>query len=40
MKTIPLVDLKAQYATIRDEVEAAVRRVLEDQSFILGADVA
>lgn len=39
MKTIPLVDLKAQYATIRDEVEAAVHRVLEDQSFILGADV-
>lgn len=40
MKTVPLLDLKAQYATIRDEVEAAVRRVLEDQSFILGADVA
>ena len=39
MKTIPLLDLKAQYATIRDEVEAAVHRVLEEQSFILGEDV-
>jgi dTDP-4-amino-4,6-dideoxygalactose transaminase len=33
---VPLLDLKAQYATIRGEVEAAVRTVLESQQFILG----
>ena len=36
MTTIPLLDLKAQYATIRDEVRAAVDAVLESQHFILG----
>jgi dTDP-4-amino-4,6-dideoxygalactose transaminase len=39
MKTIPFLDLKAQYAGIRAEVEAAVRRVLERQQFILGEEV-
>ena len=38
--TIPAVNLKLQYETIREEVEAAVRRVLERQDFILGAEVA
>lgn len=33
---VPLLDLKAQYATIRGEVEAAVISVLESQHFILG----
>jgi dTDP-4-amino-4,6-dideoxygalactose transaminase len=33
---IPVLDLKAQYETIRTEVEAAVREVLESQQFILG----
>jgi len=33
---VPLLDLKAQYETIRSEIEAAVRDVLESQHFILG----
>ncbi len=33
---VPLLDLKAQYRTIRDEVQAAVAEVFEAQSFILG----
>jgi len=37
---IPLLDLRAQYESIRAEVEDAVRRVFESQQFILGPDVA
>ena len=33
---IPILDLPAQYETIRDEVRAAVDEVLETQQFILG----
>jgi dTDP-4-amino-4,6-dideoxygalactose transaminase len=36
---IPLVDLKSQYASIRDEVEAAMHPVLEEGCFILGPPV-
>jgi dTDP-4-amino-4,6-dideoxygalactose transaminase len=36
---VPLLDLKAQYATIRDQVRLAVDRVLESQRFILGPEV-
>ena len=36
---IPLVDLKAQYAQIRSEVDAAVGRVIANADFILGKDV-
>jgi len=36
---VPLLDLKAQYATIRDEVQLAINRVLESQHFILGPEV-
>jgi dTDP-4-amino-4,6-dideoxygalactose transaminase len=36
---IPLLDLKAQYATIRGEVEVAVAEVMESQHFILGPKV-
>ena len=36
----PFLDLKAQYASIRDEVTAAVLRVLDSQHFILGPEVA
>jgi len=36
---VPLLDLKGQYAVIRDEVEEAIRRVLESQRFILGPEV-
>lgn len=36
---IPLVDLKAQYESIKEEIDAAIRRVLENSSFILGKEV-
>ncbi len=37
--TVPLLDLKAQYATIKDEITAAVAAVFESQWFILGPNV-
>jgi dTDP-4-amino-4,6-dideoxygalactose transaminase len=37
--TVPLLDLRGQYAAIRDEVDAAIRRVVESQYFILGPEV-
>jgi dTDP-4-amino-4,6-dideoxygalactose transaminase len=36
---IPLLDLKAQYSTIRADVEAAIAEVMESQHFILGPKV-
>jgi dTDP-4-amino-4,6-dideoxygalactose transaminase len=36
---IPLVDLHAQYLSIKDSIDAAMRRVLESSSFIGGACV-
>jgi dTDP-4-amino-4,6-dideoxygalactose transaminase len=36
---VPLLDLKAQYATIWREVEAAITEVMESQHFILGPKV-
>src|SRR5207247_11459737 len=36
---VPLLDLKAQYATIKAEVEAAIGEVFESQHFILGPKV-
>lgn len=36
---IPLVDLKAQYASIKPEVDAAIKRVVDNTSFILGQEV-
>jgi dTDP-4-amino-4,6-dideoxygalactose transaminase len=38
-RPVPLLDLKAQYATIRDEVREAADRVMESQHFILGPEV-
>jgi len=38
--SVPLLDLKAQYAAIREEIRAAVDAVLESQQCILGATVA
>ena len=32
---VPLLDLKAQYASIRPEIEAALRRVVESQRFVM-----
>jgi dTDP-4-amino-4,6-dideoxygalactose transaminase len=37
---IPYIDLKAQYRSIKDEIDAAVMRVLESTQFILGEEVA
>ncbi|MBI2872236.1 MAG: DegT/DnrJ/EryC1/StrS family aminotransferase [Chloroflexi bacterium] len=39
-QSVPVLDLKAQYATIRAQVREAVDRVLEGQHFILGPEVA
>jgi dTDP-4-amino-4,6-dideoxygalactose transaminase len=36
---VPALDLKAQYASIRDEIDEAVRSVIESQYFILGPEV-
>jgi four helix bundle protein len=37
--SVPLLDLKAQYAAIRDEIRAAIDRVADAQQFILGPEV-
>jgi dTDP-4-amino-4,6-dideoxygalactose transaminase len=37
---VPLLDLKAQHATIRDDVVAAMLRVVDAQTFILGEPVS
>lgn len=39
IKNVPLLDLRAQYETIRDEVRAAVDRVFDSQHFVLGGEV-
>ncbi len=36
---IPILDLKAQLASYREAALAAIERVVDDQSFILGAEV-
>jgi dTDP-4-amino-4,6-dideoxygalactose transaminase len=36
---VPLLDLKAQYTAIRDEVRTAIDRVSDSQYFILGPEV-
>jgi len=37
--TVPLLDLKAQYATIRSEIEPVVKEVIESQYFIGGPKI-
>ncbi len=37
---VPLLDLRAQYATIKSDVVAAMMQVVEQQAFILGDPVA
>lgn len=37
---IPFVDLKAQYRSIKDEIDAAMARVLESGQFVSGREVA
>jgi dTDP-4-amino-4,6-dideoxygalactose transaminase len=36
---VPLLDLKAQYATIRDSIVNAMTKVVDEQAFILGEPV-
>ena len=38
--TVPALDLKAQYATIRDEIDQAIRGVVESQGFVMGPEVS
>jgi dTDP-4-amino-4,6-dideoxygalactose transaminase len=38
-KPFPFLDLKAQFATIREEIMEAIARVMESQHFILGDEV-
>lgn len=36
---VPILDLKAQYASIRDEIAKAIQKTLDEQNFILGQEV-
>jgi dTDP-4-amino-4,6-dideoxygalactose transaminase len=38
--SVPALNLKAQYQTIRDELEPVIRQILESQMFVLGPEVA
>jgi dTDP-4-amino-4,6-dideoxygalactose transaminase len=40
VKNVPLLDLKAQYEPIREEILQAIERVCDAQYFILGPEVA
>jgi dTDP-4-amino-4,6-dideoxygalactose transaminase len=37
---VPLLDLKAQYAPLREEILAAIARVCDSQQFIMGPEIA
>jgi len=37
---VPYLDLKAQYQSIKSEIDAAISRVLESCQFVLGSEVA
>jgi len=39
IRSVPLLDLKAQYATLRERIKEAIDRVAEAQHFILGPEV-
>ena len=39
-QSIPLVDLKKQYRSIKTEIDEAIQRVLDSQQFILGSEVS
>jgi len=36
---VPLLDLKAQYSTIKSQIDAALADIMESQNFILGPAV-
>jgi dTDP-4-amino-4,6-dideoxygalactose transaminase len=40
MPSVPLLDLQAQYAPLRDELLAAITRVCDSQRFIMGPEVS
>ena len=37
--TVPFIDLKAQYRSIKAEIDAAIARVLDSAAFVLGREV-
>jgi dTDP-4-amino-4,6-dideoxygalactose transaminase len=39
MYTTPLLDLKAQYKSIKSDIDKAIANVIDNQNFILGKDV-
>src|SRR5689334_17075934 len=39
MTSIPFVDLKAQYAAIKDEIDGAIERVIANTAFVGGDDL-
>ena len=39
MRTIPLVDLNAQYQTIKPQVDKAIKKILKSTNFVLGEEV-
>jgi len=40
VSVVPFVDLKAQYLSIKPEVDAAIQHILDNTQFVLGAEVA
>ena len=39
-QNIPLLDLKAQYRTIKNEIDEAISRVVDSQYFVLSQEVS
>lgn len=39
VQPFPLIDLKAQYRSIKHEIDAAIQRVMDSQHFIMGPEV-
>lgn len=37
---VPLLDLRAQYAKIKDEIEPVILKIIDEQRFILGQEVS
>ena len=40
MMKIPILDLKAQYKAIRQEVDRAIKKVVKEQDFVLGRELS
>ena len=39
IKGIPLSDLKANYLSIKDEVDSAIKNIIDNTSFLMGKPV-